>query len=212
MEELIKSFIDFHKKAEKLKTTTRHSWLTNSSRQESVAEHSWMICLLAIVLAPKLDSKVDLLKVLKMLIIHDLAESITGDFPDFSVKPDYNKYPAEEQALRKIVERIPKDRANEIMNLWQGFEKRNSMMPKFANALDKREAIMQHNLADIKTWEDGDFLMHPYYKDSFFDFDSFMRAFKDVVDNQSMEKIITEKVEHRIDSKHVDRYNKNKSK
>ena len=69
-----------------------------------------------------------------------------------------------------------------------------------------KKAVMQHNLADIKTWEQGDFDHHPYYQNEFFNFDIFMRTFKDIVDVQSMKKIIAGKAEHRIHKKYLARY------
>ena len=209
MNELIEIFIDFHRKAEKLKTTTRHSWLTDSSRQESVAEHSWMLCLLAMLLSDKLEKKVDLLKVLKMLTVHDLAESITGDIPPSEVSlRQENKYINEEKAFKSLVASLPKEKGDEIVALWEEFEKKESPEAKFANSLDKVEAVMQHNLSDVSTWDQSDFNVHPYYKNQYFDFDSFMRAFKDTADKQSMEKILAAKAENRIDPKHLERYRK----
>ena len=69
----IKDFLNFYTKAEKLKSTLRHSWLSKTSRQESTAEHSWMLGLLAIVLFDQIKSKVNKEKVLKLVIVHDLA-------------------------------------------------------------------------------------------------------------------------------------------
>jgi putative hydrolases of HD superfamily len=207
VEKTIQNLIDFHKKAEKLKLTTRHSWLTDPSRQESTAEHSWMLCLLAIILSDKLDAKVDLLKVLKIVIVHDLAESVTGDIPAHEVSArQENKYSAEKKAFETLLKDLPCEKGEEIISLWEEFEKRETAEAKFADSLDKIEAIMQHNLADIKTWNQGDFNVHPYYKDDRFDFDAFMRKFKDVADDQSMKKIIAAKAESRIDPKHLETY------
>jgi len=209
VKELIKNFIDFHKKAEKLKTTMRHSWLTDSSRQESVAEHSWMLSLLAILLSDKIATKVDLLKVLKMVIIHDLAESITGDIPSHEVSTrQENKYENEKKAFENLIKSLPKEKANEIISLWEEFEKNETPEAKFGNSLDKVEAVMQHNLSDISTWDQGDFNIQPYYKNHYFDSDSFIRAFKDVVDDQTMKKILGAKAENKIDVKHLERYKK----
>lgn len=77
----MQEILSFLTLAEKLKTTLRHSWTNDPARQESTAEHSWMICLLAMVLFGKTKLQLDQLKVLKMLVIHDLAEAITGDIP-----------------------------------------------------------------------------------------------------------------------------------
>lgn len=209
MNKSIQNLIDFHKKAEKLKTTTRHSWLSNPKRQESTAEHSWMLCLLAMLLSDKLDKKVDLLKVMKMLTIHDLAESVTGDIPSGEISTrQQNKYESEKKAFESLVINLPKEKAYEIISLWEEFEKNETLEAKFAHSLDKVEAVMQHNISNISDWDQLDFNVHPYYKNEFFNFDSFMRAFKDVVDDQSMKKILDAKAEHRIDAKHLERYKK----
>lgn len=215
MQKSIKNFIDFYAKAEKLKTTTRHSWLSNPKRQESTAEHSWMLCLMAMVLSDEINTKVDLLKVMKMVTIHDLAEAVTGDIPSHEVSirnRKENKYKAEQKALKIIVAKLPKNKSEDIINLWEELEKNETAEAKFTHSLDKIEAIMQHNIADISTWDQGDFDIQPYYKDHYFDFDSFMRVFKDIIDVQTMEKVIEAKAESRIDPKHLEKYKKSKIK
>ena len=205
MNEPIESIIEFHKKAEKLKVATRHSWLTDSSRQESVAEHSWMLSLLAILLSDQIDTRVDLLKVLKMLVVHDLAEAITGDIPAHEVSArQQHKQETERAAFKSLVEDLSAEKAHEIVALWEEFKARQTPESHFANSLDKVEAVMQHNLSHIQTWDQGDFNIHPYYKNNFFDFDSFMRRFKDIVDQQSMKKILDAGAESRIDPKHLE--------
>jgi len=209
MSNSIKNLIDFHAKAEKLKVNTRHSWLTDASRQESVAEHTWMLCLLAILLSDRLEKPVDLLKSLKMLVVHDLAEAVTGDIPAHEVSKRQDAKQAEERkAFQRIVSGLPKGNADEIVSLWEEFEKRETPEARFCSSLDKLEAVMQHNLSSIDTWNQGDFNIHPYYKDDHFDFDPFMRKLKDAVDRQSMEKIVAAKAESRIDAKHLERYRK----
>jgi len=205
---LIQKFIDFHRKAAKLKGTTRHSWLSDtSSRQESVAEHSWMLCVLAILMADELQEKVDLLKVLKMVVIHDLAESVTGDIPSHEISDRQNtKKEAEKAAFNDLVKDLPR-KGEEILSLWKEFERNETPEAQFANALDKVEALLQHNIASIETWAQGDFNVGPYYKDHYFNFDKFIRAFKDVVDIQTMEKIIDSSNENRIEKKHLEKYN-----
>jgi len=207
MEKEIKGFLEFYNLAVKLKTTTRHCWFPDSGRQESTADHSWMLALFAIVLSPKLQKKIDVLKVMKMVVVHDLAEAITGDIPAHEIsKRQESKYELEKKTFKEITKSLSKETADEIISLWEEFEERKTNEAIFANSLDKIEAVMQHNLSDFSTWNQGDFDIHPYYRDSFFDFDPFMRKLKDVVDKESMEKIIQGGQVDKIDKKHIDRY------
>lgn len=214
MKKVINSFIDFHKKAEKLKTTMRHSWLSNSSRQESVAEHSWMLCLLALILADQIKTKVDLLKIFKMVTIHDLAEAVTGDISAHEISArntKENKYKAEQKALKSLLSGLPKVKAREIIDLWEEMEKKETTEAKFAQSLDKIEVVMQHHIADISTWDQGDYNASPYYKEEYSDFDPFMKTLRGVVSMQGMKKILRAGTEHLLDPKHLERYEKRKN-
>jgi putative hydrolase of HD superfamily len=207
----IKNLIDFYKKAEKLKTTTRHSWLSDSGRQESVAEHSWMLCLLAMLLSDELDKKVNLLKVMKMVTIHDLAEAVTGDIPVHEVSSrQKNKHKAEEKAFKKLVVGLPKEKASEIMRLWEEMEKKETLEAKFAQSLDKLEVVMQHNVADISTWDQNDYNASPYYKEEYFNFDPFMKFLREIISIEGMNKVLKAKTKHHLDPKHLERFKKEK--
>ena len=152
---------------------------------------------------------------MKMVTVHDLAESITGDIPAHTpdiAKQVRDKYKHEEKAFEILVANLPKNKGTEIVSLWREFEERRTPESRFAGSLDKLEAVMQHNLSDIAHWEQGDFNMQPYYKNNFFDFGSFMRVFKDMVDDQSMKKILKAKAEHRIFPEHLEKYKKQKRK
>jgi putative hydrolase of HD superfamily len=214
MHDEIKGLLHFFNECEKLKTELRHSWTSNVERQESVAEHTWMMCLLAITLHAKLSIKVNLLKTLKMIIVHDLVEVYAGDIPAFekSERKD-NKYESEKKAFNKLLGYLPsKKLADEYMNLWEEFEECKTPEAQFAVALDKAEVIIQHNKASISTWEQGDYDINPYYRDEKFNFDEFMRAFKDVVDIKTMEKVEKEGDMGRVSNDHKKRWDKSSSK
>lgn len=98
-------------RAEKLKVELRHSWNSDPNRQESVAEHSWMMALLAMAIFDEIDIEVDQLKVMKMVAIHDLAEAITGDIPSFATEARVGKYKREQEAMRTILTDLPKHTA-----------------------------------------------------------------------------------------------------
>ena len=105
-DQTIQNLFDFYMEAEKLKRTLRHSWTSDSNRQERTAEHSWMLCLIALTLFDQLKVKIDQLKVVKILIIHDLAEAIVGDIPAFDVKRRKDKKEREHAAMKLLVKEI----------------------------------------------------------------------------------------------------------
>ena len=114
-----------------------------------------------------------------------------GDIPAFE-KSDRqtSKQENEAKAMRQITDALDDKYAGlEMVALWQEFEKGDTNESKFANAMDKVEVLLQHNVADIKTWGDGDFALNPYYRDEMFDFDEYIRHFKDEVDTDTMKKL-----------------------
>ncbi|MFA6469192.1 MAG: HD domain-containing protein [Bacteroidota bacterium] len=141
--------------AEKLKNELRHSF-TSSGRQESVAEHTWRMSLMAILLFSKLDKKVNFEKLLKMIIIHDIVEIEAGDTPvPLMVGNDLLKRQKEERekkAIDSVRKQLGDDLGVEFYRLWYEFEAQETYEAKVANALDKLEVQIQHNEADINTW------------------------------------------------------------
>lgn len=182
--------VTFFAFAEKLKTTYRHAVTSDTKRRESVAEHSWLATLLAIIIHPHLTIKVDLLKLLKILIVHDLGEAVNGDVPAFIKDKNGSVHlPDERAGLEKIITNLPASIQTETLSLFDEFEALTTDTAKVAKAIDRFEALMQHNLIPISTWEQGDFDIQPYYHDSHFNFDPFIRPLKDYIDEQSMHKI-----------------------
>lgn len=210
----IQQLLQFISFAEKLKTELRHSYTSDSSRKESVAEHTWMMSLLAILLQREISLKVDMEKVLKMIIVHDLVEVFAGDIPAFEKSERATaKQKNEIMAIDKLMSYLPNiDLASELRALWTEFETGETNEAKFAQSLDKLEVLIQHNIANIKTFEQGDFDLNPYYKNDKFDFDSFMRAFKDQVDVDTMTKIENAGLLHKVSKPHQERWKKDKHK
>ena len=138
--------------AERPKRELRHSWLSDG-RQESVAEHSWLMSVAAVLLSPHLDHPVDLGHTLKLIALHDIAEAITGDIPSFETSArKVSKAQDEAQAMAAISAMLPPASASLLLSLWQEYEDAVTPEAKFARALDKLEVQHQHNLADLQTW------------------------------------------------------------
>lgn len=149
---IIQSYMKLIHLAERLKMELRHSWLSNG-RQESVAEHSWRLALMVILFAPHLEQPIDVEKALKMAVLHDLVEAITGDIPTFEESErQRNKQIEEQKAIRQIREILNDAVGEEIYTVWCEFESLLSYEAKFVNALDKVEVIIAHTEADISTW------------------------------------------------------------
>lgn len=141
--EIIKGRLEFLREAEKLKDVLRSAH-TSSGRTESTAEHSWRLCLVAIVFADQLAG-LDLLKVLKMCVIHDLGEAINGDIPAVNQAAFPDKGEQERNDLLLLTRSLDEALRNEILALWDDYENAQSAEAKAVKALDKLETLLQHN-------------------------------------------------------------------
>lgn len=154
--EQIKHFFEIIKLAENLKKELRHSWLSNG-RQESVAEHSWRLSLMALGVSHLFDKdQYDVAKAIKIAIIHDLVEAIATDIPLFetqdNVQMQDQKRKAEEEAILMIEKMAGEAWGQELKALWYEHEHQSSFEAKVVRCLDKLEAQIQHNEANISTW------------------------------------------------------------
>jgi putative hydrolase of HD superfamily len=144
--------LDFLRAAERLKVTHRSAY-TSEGNVESVAEHSWRVCLMALVLRAELPS-VDLGKLLAMCVIHDLGEAIGGDVPApeqarrIARDPRATKSAQEREDLMKLLAPLPSATQAEIAALWDEYEAASSPEARIAKALDKLETILQHTQGD----------------------------------------------------------------
>jgi putative hydrolases of HD superfamily len=148
--------------AERLKFELRHSY-TSSGRQESVAEHTWRMSLMAVLIEPLLTQKVDTVRLLKMIIIHDLVEAEARDISALDVlrNPELRIHKAarEKQAIENLRSALNETNGQEIYELFHEFENKETYESKVANALDKLEVQLQHNHADFATWEELEYDM-----------------------------------------------------
>lgn len=138
--------------AERLKSELRHSW-TSSGRQESVAEHSWQMALMAVLMHRHLEHPVDLERTLAMIAVHDLVEAIAGDVPFFETgERKTGKRARELAAMEEIQASLPPETGQWVAGLWHEFEDRTTPEARFAVAIDNLEVQIQHNRADLATW------------------------------------------------------------
>lgn len=144
----LEGVLDFLRAAERLKVTTRSAF-TSAGRAESVAEHTWRLCLMALVVAPEFP-EVDFARLVKICIVHDLGEAVGGDVPApeqarrLSVGLATGKGDAERRDLLSLVAPLPATLRDEIVALWDEYEAARSPEARLAKALDKLETILQH--------------------------------------------------------------------
>jgi len=143
-----RKLIDFLGAIEKLKCNTRHSW-TSTGRHESIAEHSWRLAVMALLVAEEFPD-LDIVKVVKMCLIHDFGEAITGDIPSFhKTKADER---AEEEAITELLGQLPTTLGEEFQSLFQEMKELTTEEAKLFKALDNLEVIISHNEAPLETW------------------------------------------------------------
>lgn len=135
--------LDFLRDAERLKDVLR-SGHTSAGRAESTAEHSWRLCLMALVFADALPD-VDTTKLLKLCVVHDLGEALHGDIPAIEQAAHPDKSTHERDDLQTLTAGLDRALRDEIVALWDEYEAAVSPEARAAKALDKLETIMQHN-------------------------------------------------------------------
>ena len=138
---------------DKLKRVLRQTLLTDESRQENSAEHSWHLAIMAILLteyAP--SSEIDVLHVIKMLLIHDLVEIDAGDTFCYDHQGNLDKAVREAEAAKRIFGLLPEEQGAEIRNLWEEFEAQETPAAKFAAALDRIQPLLHNQQTRGGTW------------------------------------------------------------
>jgi putative hydrolase of HD superfamily len=143
----IKRVFDFLHKVENLKRTKRFKTVEDING-DSVADHAWRLALMTFVVAGELKIDVDVLKSLKIALAHDLPESITDDIDQKRKKieniSNEEKRLTEEKAMREIIQDLPSDLGQELLNLWLEYEEGETREARFVKALDKIEGLMTH--------------------------------------------------------------------
>ena len=171
--------------AEKLKDTTRHCY-TAKGRHESVAEHTWMMSLMAFFVKDEFP-EADMDKVLRMCIIHDLGEAFTGDIPTFE-KTQANE-DEEENLLYRWVKSLPETQSGEMLALYQEMAERKTLEAKIYKALDGLEAVIQHNISDLSTWIPSEYDFNLTYADDKVAFSNYFKGLREEIRKDTLKKL-----------------------
>ena len=144
--------INFIKEIDKVKYIQRKTKLFNSDRNENDAEHSWHLAMMTIVLAEHSDVPIDILKVLKMVLIHDIVEIDAGDTFIYDTTKSHSNTDEERIAANRIFGMLPKAQADEFISVWEEFESGKTNEAKFAKAMDRLEPLLQNTSNNGGTW------------------------------------------------------------
>ena len=180
-----RSYIDFLHKIEKLKCNTRHSW-NSEGKRESVAEHCWRLSVMALLCADEYP-ELDMVKVLKMCLIHDFGEAVTGDIPSFYKTAEHEEIEA--KAVRELVASLPSAMASEFTALYDEMDALSTPEAKLFKALDNMEAVVSHNEASLDTWIPLEFTENMVYGAAAAECSPWTRGLRAELRRESEEKV-----------------------
>ncbi len=169
----------------KLKNNTRHCW-TTPDRQESVAEHSWRAAVMAMLLRDEFP-EVNIDRVIRMCLIHDIGEAVTGDIPAFyKTAADET---TEAEAVVNLIGMLPPDYAEEFTRLFTEMQAKETPEAKLFKAIDNLEAVLSHNEADLSTWIELEYTKNLTYGAENVAYSAYLTELKRLLNADSRQKI-----------------------
>ena len=180
----LQGILAFLRATERLKNVTRSAW-SSEGRRESVAEHSWRLCLMAMVLHSAFP-EADFARLVKICIIHDLGEAIGGDIPAPQQGAAGSKAVDERRDLLTLLAPLPPPLRDEIAGLWDEYEEARTLEARLAKALDKLETIMQHNQGSNPA--DFDYRFNLEYGRRFTAGDPLIVAIREILDRETEDR------------------------
>lgn len=148
--------IEFIKEIDKLKYIQRRTKLLNSDRCENDAEHSWHLAVMAIILVEHSNVPIDILKVVKMVLIHDLVEIDAGDTFIYDTTKSHDNTNEERLAAERIFGILPENQKHEYLQIWEEFEANHTPEAQFARTMDRLEPLLQNSSNNGGTWTEYD--------------------------------------------------------
>ena len=169
-----RALIDFLRVMERLKDAPRHCW-TTGGRRESVAEHSWRVALMAMLMADEFPDA-DMDKVIRMCLVHDIGEAITGDIPTF-LKTDADRV-VEGREVDALIGGLPAPWPETLGALFEEMDAQQTLEAKIYKALDRMEAIQSHNESAVETWLPLEYDLNLTYGEANAAFHPYLRALR----------------------------------
>ncbi|MCL2202054.1 MAG: HD domain-containing protein [Oscillospiraceae bacterium] len=180
-----RELLDFLAIIEKLKCNTRHSW-TSSGRPESVAEHSWRLAVMALLTADEFPDA-DINKLIKMCLIHDFGEAITGDIPAFLKTPQHEE--EERAAVESLLDGLPPETSCGLKALFKEMDEKQTLEAQIFKGLDNLEALISHNEAALDTWTQQEHSLNLTYGDENVQFSPYLKNLRDIIRQDSVDKL-----------------------
>lgn len=164
MENRLKKQMEFILEVDKLKKIGRQTYISDASRKENDSEHSWHLALMAVILSEHANSGVDVLKVISMVLIHDIVEIDAGDTYAYDATANATKRIREEAAADRIFNILPEDQAKNMRALWEEFEECITPEAQFARALDNVQPVMLNDATDGRAWREHEVCLNQVQK------------------------------------------------
>lgn len=181
----IRDYLNLMHTAERLKKNTRHSWLSDG-RRESVAEHSWRLLMMAYFVKDEFP-EANMERVMLMAAFHDIGEAFTGDIPAFS-KTEEDRT-EEGRRIRQWLDTLPETYRTELYGLFDEMDAMQTLEARLCKALDKLEALIQHNEADLFTWLPLERELNRTYANEYVAFSGYLKALRREILVNTLEKL-----------------------
>ncbi|MCM3131344.1 HD domain-containing protein [Paenibacillus polysaccharolyticus] len=153
VDETLESQVQFLIEIDKLKTIERRTRIIHGERLENDAEHSWHLAMMAFILHGHANKEIDMLKVIKMLLVHDLVEIDAGDTFAYDTQGNTDKHERELKAANRLFGMLPEDQAEELLSLWMEFETKETPEARFASSMDRLQPIIHNHQNEGDTWQ-----------------------------------------------------------
>lgn len=150
--ERLKQQINFIREIDGMKNIVRQTYIRDASRKENDAEHSWHLAVMALILSEYANDEIDVLRVMSMVLIHDIVELDAGDTYAYDSSGNATKREREQRAAERIFGLLPTEQGKMIRNLWDEFERQETMEAKFAHTLDNLQPMMLNAATEGKSW------------------------------------------------------------
>lgn len=154
MNERLKKQIDFMLELDKMKNIYRQTYVLHEERKENDAEHSWHLAILVMLLSEYSNEQIDVLRVMKMVLIHDTVEIDAGDTYCYDEEGNKSKADREEKAAERIFGILPEDQKAEYYSLWREFEDCTTADARFAALLDRMHPMLLNYTRNGRAWQE----------------------------------------------------------